>query len=388
MTLAPAAPDRSGRGPGDTTGFIPQAAPRLRIGRFGAAVAAAVRQVLESDHYGVGPAVARFERDFASYLGVDHCIGVGSGTDALAIAFRALSLPRGGEILTVAMTASATGSAILLGGHVPRFVDVDPRSRLINIDRIAASAGPKTVAIVPVHLHGYPVDMPRLMTVADALGLPVIEDCAQAHGARIGGRAVGTFGQAAAFSFYPTKNLGCAGDGGAVTTNDGDVARRARALREHGWGEVRGRSEIAGLNSRLSEIQAAILCVLLPQLDDGNAERRRIAERYRRGLSAATVAGRIGLPPEDDGSVYHQFAIEVDDRDRVREALFAAGVGTAVHYADPLDRQPAFAGCATGPLAGGDALAARLLSLPIQPEVAGPAVDEIIERVVRAVSQG
>ena len=371
----------------DMTGFIPQAAPNLRIGQFRDAVSGAVRRVLESDNYGLGPDIDRFEQAFATYLGIGHCVGVGSGTDALAIAFRALSLPREGEIVTVAMTASATGSAILLGGYVPRFVDVDRESRLIDIDHLAAAVGPRTVAIVPVHLHGNPVDMPRLMTVADALGLPVIEDCAQAHGARTGGRPVGTFGRAAAFSFYPTKNLGCAGDGGLLATHDGEVAERARALREHGWGPVRGRSDVAGFNSRLSAIQAAILCELLPHLDEGNAERVRIAERYRLGFEAAANARSIGLPPGNGRSVYHQFAVEVDNRDRVRERLQAAGIGTAVHYALPLNRQPAFAEFSKKAHPNSDALAGRLLSLPIQPEVAGPVVEEIIERVVDAVSR-
>ena len=188
------------------TQFIPQAAPRLRIGRFRDSIDAALRRTLDADSYIVGREVERFEASFADYLGVRYCVGVNSGTDALHLACRALDLPAGGEILTVAMSASATATAIVLAGCAPRFVDVAEETWCIDIDHIAAAAGPRTVAIMPVHLHGNPVDMPGLMAVADRLGLAVIEDCAQAHGARIDGRPVGTFGHAAAFSFYPTKN--------------------------------------------------------------------------------------------------------------------------------------------------------------------------------------
>jgi dTDP-4-amino-4,6-dideoxygalactose transaminase len=369
--------------------FIPQAAPQLRIARYHEAVAAAIGKVLASDAYILGGAVAGFEAAFAAYLGIGHCVGVNSGTDALMLACRALDLPPGGEVLTVAMTSPATATAIVLAGCTPRFVDVSPETRCIDPDHVAAAIGPRTVAIVPVHLHGHPADMVRLMAIADAHGLALIEDCAQAHGARIGERMIGTFGHVAAFSFYPTKNLGGAGDAGAVVTADGRLAERLRALRTYGWQGSARSSEVIGYNSRLQELQAAILGVLLPHLESGNFERGAIARRYRAALRAAEAAGTVRLPPGTEGHVYHQFAIEAGDRDGMRERLLGRGVGTGLHYAVPLHRQPAFAPFvpAGTHLPVSDAFAARLLSLPIQPEVVGDAVEDIAAEIVAALPQ-
>jgi len=370
------------------TRSFPQAAPQLRIARFRPTVDDAVRRVLDSDSYILGSAVAAFETMFAAYLGAEYCVGVNSGTDALALACRALGLPPGGEVLTVSMTSPATATAIVLAGCTPRFVDVSAVTRCLRLDRVAAAIGPRTVAIMPVHLHGYPVDMPALMALAEARGLAVVEDCAQAHGAMIGDRKVGVFGHAAAFSFYPTKNLGGAGDGGVVVTGDAQVAERVRALRTYGWQGSERSSMTLGVNSRLQEIQAAILSALLPHLDAGNAERARVAAHYRKALGPLAAAGLIRLPPEAEGAVYHQFAIEVSDRDAVRDRLARMGVGTGVHYALPVHRQPAFAPYLPpeASLAVTEALAGRLVSLPIQPEVVGDDAGEIAERVIGALS--
>lgn len=371
------------------TRFVPQAAPHRRIARFRDEVDAAVRRALDSDTYILGDAVAAFEAAFAAYVGAGHCIGVNSGTDALTLACRALDLPPGGEVLTVAMTAPATATAIVLAGCTPRFVDVSSATRNIDLDHAAAAIGPRTVAIMPVHLHGHAADMAGLMALADAHGLVVIEDCAQAHGLRIGDRMAGTFGHAAAFSFYPTKNLGGAGDAGAVVTHDPRVAERVRALRAYGWHGSSRSSETIGWNSRLQEVQAAILGVLLPHLDTGNAERAAIARRYRAALEPAERDGSIRLPPGTDGAVHHQFAIETDDRDGVQRRLLSAGVGTGVHYAVPLHRQPAFAPYAPDDLRlpVTEALAARLLSLPIQPEAVGNDAEFIASAVLAALPQ-
>jgi dTDP-4-amino-4,6-dideoxygalactose transaminase len=365
--------------------MIPAAAPHLRLARFSAALDPAVRDALSAERLILGERVERFERRFASYLGVAHCVGVNSGTDAIALALRACGVGPGDEVITASMTAAGTGMGILLAGARPRFVDVDPETRCIDPDAIAAEVGPRTAAIVPVHLHGQPADMPRVLEVAERHGLVVVEDCAQAHGATDrDGRRSGSFGRAAAFSFYPTKNLGCAGDGGAVASDDGEVEGRLRALRSYGWEDGRRVSTETGFNSRLDEMQAAVLDVMLDHLDEGNAERGRIAAEYRRVLSAAGDA--VGLPPDDPGAAHHQFALAVDERDRLREWLRERGVGTGIHYPVGLHQQPAFAGGAPREgLAVTERLAKRFISLPIQPEAVGERAGWIAETVAEGV---
>jgi dTDP-4-amino-4,6-dideoxygalactose transaminase len=364
--------------------MIPLCAPQLRFKRFSAAVADAVRTGLEGSQFILGPTVERFENAFATYLGVRHCIGVNSGTDALVIALRALGIGPGDEVITVSMSFTATAMAVLHVGARPRFIDVDRDTRCIDLAQIEAAITPRTVAILPVHLHGFPVDMPLLMAIAKHHHLAVVEDCAQAHGARIAGRTVGSFGDLAAFSFYPTKNLGCTGDGGAVVTEDPALAARVRALRAYGWFDERRVSHELGHNSRLDELQAAILNVLLPHLDEGNRERAAIAERYRRLL----VDEDVMLAAENPGAVHHQFAISVPRRNALRSYLFEnAGIETGIHYPVPLHRQPLFAGYATAPLPVTDELARTMVSLPIQPEVAGEHLEHIAQSVCAGVAE-
>lgn len=356
---------------------IPQAAPPRRIARFRSEIDLAVASVLAGSQYILGSAVDAFEQSFAAYAGRNYAIGVASGTDALALALRALGIGPRDEVITTALSFSGTAQAILHCGAVPRFVDVDPETRCIDPLAAAAAVGPRTAAILPVHLFGYPADMPALMAVAERHGLAVLEDCAQSHGASLAGQKLGSFGHAAAYSFYPTKNLGCVGDGGAVLTDDASLAARLRSLRNYGF-ESRGRiSHSIGFNSRLDELQAAILLALLPHLDAGNAERRSIAERYRDLLGGLD----LGVPPDNPGCVYHQFAVTHPDRDGLMRYLAQSGIGSCVHYAPSLHRHPAFSDDAAGPLPVTDALSATLLSLPIQPEVVISEVDRVAQAI-------
>jgi dTDP-4-amino-4,6-dideoxygalactose transaminase len=369
--------------------MIQAASPQLRFARFSADLDRAVLGVLNGTRLILGERVEKFERRFATYIGVPHCVGVNSGTDAIGLALRACGVGRGDEVITASMTAAGTGMGILHATAQPRCVEVDPLTRCISPDAIEASIGPRTAAIVPVHLHGHMADMTRVMGIAERHGLVVIEDCAQAHGTIDGtGRRAGSYGTAAAFSFYPTKNLGCAGDGGAVVTRDPAVAKRVRALRSYGWENGRRLSSAIGFNSRLDELQAAILDVMLDHLDEGNRERARIASEYRQILRSAAAADAITLPPADAGAVHHQFAIEVDDRDRLRDWLLEQGIGTAVHFPVGLHDQPAFAGA---PPPGGfpvtERLARRFVSLPIQPEVVGERARWVAETVAEGVTQ-
>lgn len=328
-----------------------------------------------------GPETAAFERELADSLGIGHAVAVGSGTDALTLALRASEIRPGDEVITVALTAAATAAAIEDAGCVPRFVDVDPHTRCMDPAAAAAAIGPRTAAIVPVHLHGFPAPVDEIVALADRAGLVVVEDCAQAAGATLGNRSVGTFGSAAAFSFYPTKNLGAAGDAGAVATDNPQIADRARRMREYGWDDRR----IAvgpGSNCRIDELQAAVLRVMLPRLDAANGERRGLAAEYRERLTDHDLV----LPPDQPGAVYHQFAIETTHRDRLRKELRSLGVETGIHYPVGLHRQPRFATGAPQ-LPETERLSRCLLSLPIQPELArgqiaavSAAMSEALER--------
>jgi dTDP-4-amino-4,6-dideoxygalactose transaminase len=367
--------------------MIPAASPQLRLERYFAPVDRAVRQALKGPRLILGERVEAFEGRFAAYLDLQHCVGVNSGTDAVALALAACGVGHGDEVITVSMTAAGTATGIMRAGAAPRFVDVDPVTRCIDPDAIESGIGPRTKALVPVHLHGHLADMSRVMAIADRHDLIVVEDCAQAHGARdpATGRHAGSVGTAAAFSFYPTKNLGCAGDGGAVVTNDGQIAERLRALRSYGWEGGRRISTAVGFNSRLDEVQAAILEVMLGHLEEGNRERTRIAAEYRQTLERV---GNVSLPPDEAGAVHHQFAIEVDDRDRLREWLLDREIGTGVHYSKGLHEQPAFASAAPpGGLPVTERLAQRFVSLPIQPEVVGDRGRWIAQTVAEGVTQ-
>jgi len=329
---------------------------------------AAIADALESGWYILGGQVQTFEEEFAAWLGVRHAVGVASGTDAVLLALRACGVGPGDEVITVSHTAVATVAAIELSGAVPRLVDIDPHTYTLDPASLPAAISDRTKAIVPVHLYGCVADMDSILEIARAHGLAVIEDCAQAHGARYRGQMVGTMGDAAAFSFYPTKNLGAVGDGGAVVTDRPEIADRLRLLRQYGWRE-RYVSEITGYNSRLDELQAAVLRVRLRHLDAENESRRRLAAVYHGALA--------GFPIErptqrvDDRHVYHLYVVRSAQRDALRSHLAANGIGTAVHYPVPVHLQPAYQRLGYGPgsLPVTESAAQTVLSLPMFPDL-------------------
>jgi dTDP-3-amino-3,4,6-trideoxy-alpha-D-glucose transaminase len=359
--------------------MTPQAAPFLRIARFRKEIDDAISRVLDGKAYVLGPNVEAFETEFASFCGVSHCVGVANGTDALALALRGVGVAPGDEVITAALTAPATAQAILQTGAALRFVDVHPETRCIDPAAVADAITSRTTAIVPIHIFGHPCNMPTLMKLAERYGLSVVEDCAQSVGATCDGRKLGSFGHAAAYSFYPTKNLGCVGDGGAVVTGDASVAAKVRSLRNYGYGAADRVSRVAGFNSRLDELQAAILRVLLPHVEASNQQRREIANEYRARLRK----GAVQPPPEDAGCVYHQFAVTCDDRDALMRHLARNNVATAVHYTPALHHHLAFTRSDQRSLPQTDRLAATLLSLPIQPEV----VTGLVERISQSIAQ-
>jgi len=344
--------------------MIPQADPKRCFDAVRGEIESAIQRVFDRGLFILGPETEAFEAEFAAFLDVRHAIGVSSGTDAVALALTAAGVNKGDEVITVSMTAVATAIAIEEAGCVPRFVDVDPATRCMDPLALAAAIGPRTAAIVPVHLHGFPAPMDAILAVARTKGLLIVEDCAQAHGATYRGRRVGTFGHAAAFSFYPTKNIGAPGDAGAIVTGDAAIAERVRRLRLYGWDDQRVTIG-PGSNRRLDELQASVLRILLPRLEAGNAERRALAAQYRNHLRNL----KIDMPPDDEGAVYHQFAIGVDRRTALQDYMLMQGVQTGAHYPVGVHQQPHF-------LNGGqvlphtERLAERLLSLPIQPEIA------------------
>ena len=361
---------------------ILQANPRLSYLEHQAEIDAAVQRVLSSGGYVLGAEGKAFECELASYLGAPHAVGVASGTDALELALRVCGVASGQPVYTVAHTAVATVVAITRCGARPVLVDIEPKTYTMDVDSLREAlrqfqAPGRGGAILPVHLYGQAADMPRILELARRYRLPVVEDCAQAHGARLQGRTLGNWGDAAAFSFYPTKNLGAMGDGGAVVTQSQALAERVRSLREYGWRE-RHLSAEAGINSRLDELQAAILRVKLPHLAEDNARRRAIAARYDAAL-AGSALGLPGCRPEVE-HVYHQYVVRMARREPVCQALQEAGVGQAIHYPQPIHRQPAYVDTArVGSLAHAEAAAASVLSLPLYPQLGAEQVEWIAQ---------
>ncbi len=345
-----------------------------------AEVDAAVARVLASGQYILGPETEGFERDFAGFCGAAQAMAVASGTDALQLALRACGIQPGDEVITVAHTAAATVAAIELAGACPLLVDIDPRRYTLDPASLAAVLTARTRAVVPVHLYGCPADLEPILDFAHRHGLLVIEDCCQAHGAVYHGRPVGTWGQAAAFSFYPTKNLGGFGDSGAVVSNDVAVSERVRALRQYGWVE-RNRSELKGLNSRMDELQAAVLRVKLPHLQAWNERRRALAAQYSSLLEGCGVI--LPFEPQDTRHVYHQYVLRHPQRDALRNHLASQGIGTLIHYPLPVHLQPAYADLKlrSGSLLESEAAAREVLSLPIRPEMS----EEDVAQVCAAV---
>jgi dTDP-4-amino-4,6-dideoxygalactose transaminase len=342
----------------------------------------AYRRVMESGWYILGKEVEAFEQEFADYCGVRHCIGVGNGLDALHLILRGMGIGAGDEVIVPSNTYIATWLAVSYAGAMPVAVEPDPATSNIDAARIEAAVTPKTRAIMAVHLYGQPADMDAINEVAARHGLKVIEDAAQAHGARYRGRRTGGLGDAAGFSFYPGKNLGAIGDGGAVTTNDDELARRIRTLRNYG-STVKYRNDEKGYNSRLDELQAAFLRVKLRTLDDWNSRRAALASRYASALAAAKV--ELPYVPEWAEPVWHLYVIRSAERQRLTEALDRNGIGWLIHYPIPPHRQQAYSDSHAGtsyPLAEG--LAGQVLSLPMGPFMTAAEVDRVAAVVLES----
>jgi len=339
-------------------------------------VLSALEEICESSRFAQGPATSNFEAQFGSYCGVDHCVSVNSGTSALHLALRCLNVGPGDEVVTVAMTFIATAWAISYIGAKPVFVDIHPVRRTMDPDQLEAAITPHTKAIIPVHLYGMPAEMDRIMAIAERHGLPVIEDAAQAHGAKYRGKRVGQFGRIACFSFYPSKNLGAYGEGGALITNDASIAHRARSLRDHAQSQKYFHDEI-GYNYRMDSFQAAVLSIKLKHLDAWNAARVERASSYTKLLEGSSY--KMPANVSDSECVWHCYVIETRQRDRVRSALQDAGIQTAVHYPLPIHRQKAYAHLEykSGDLPVTEALCEHCLSLPIYPELSKEKISRV-----------
>lgn len=344
------------------------------------ALAEAARQVIDAGHYVLGPWVERFERAFADYCGVSDCVGVGNGTDALELGLRALGVQAGQRVIVPANAAMYATTAVLAIGAEPWFADVEPHTGLVTAETLAetlASVPESPAAFVLTHLYGRLAATQALVETAQAHNVPILEDCAQAHGAADRQhRRAGSFGALAAFSFYPTKNLGAIGDGGAVVTDDPALARRVRQLRQYGWSGKYANTLPGGRNSRLDELQAAFLCHLLPRLDARNARRRAIADRYSGELRHPDIQAP---PPSGAEYVAHLYVVQSSRRDDLRAYLRHHGVGSDVHYPVPDHRQPVHGGRFDHiSLPVSEALATRVLSLPCFPELSDEEVQHVI----------
>jgi dTDP-4-amino-4,6-dideoxygalactose transaminase len=362
--------------------LIPVANPAAQLKPHGPAVREAIERCLASGRYILGPEVKAFEKEFAAFLGASFCVGVANGTDALALALRAAGVSPRDEVITVSHSAVATVAAIEQISAVPVFADIDPISRCLNPAVIEPLISPKTTAIVAVHIYGQPAAMDKIVPIAHHHDLKVVEDCAQAHGAELHGRKVGTWGDAAAFSFYPTKNLGALGDGGAVVTNSSECAERVRMLREYGWKE-RYISSIPGVNSRLDELQASLLRVKLRSLPAGNARRRQIAAAYYQAIDEATIRS----PRAINGTLHamHLFVVQSARRTELQDFMRAAGVATALHYPKPIHLQPAYGGRIRGSdcLPETESLYRQILTLPMFPELTAGQVERVCDALRR-----
>jgi dTDP-4-amino-4,6-dideoxygalactose transaminase len=364
---------------------VPQANPGAGYRALRGEIDAAVARVLESGWYILGQEVRAFEAEFAAWLGTTAAVGCGNGTDALALALRALGVGPGMSVVTVSHTAVATVAAIEMVGATPLLIDIEPDCYTMDPGELAEvlarppEGAPPIRAVIPVHLYGQPAAMEPIVAACGRYGVPAIEDCAQAHGATIGGRKVGTFTEAATFSFYPTKNLGALGDGGMLATQDVKLAADAAALRQYGW-RRHYISDAVGVNSRLDEMQAAILRVKLRHLDAQNARRRTIAAAYDAALrdtSLAPPARRDGV-----GHVFHLYVLRTAERAALQTRLREAGIGTGIHYPSPVHLQPAYRGrVVLGPwhCRATEIAAEQVLSLPMYPELTDAQVTQVCE---------
>ena len=347
----------------------------LRPGDDAAGVRAAIDRVIASGWFILGPEVEAFEREFAAASQVPHAVGVNTGTDAIALIFRGLGIGPGDEVITSPLSAAYSALAIIMAGARPVFADIDPERLTLEPKAAEAAITPRTRAIMPVHLYGQAADMRAFEAIAAKHNLALVEDAAQAHLGTADGRPIGTIGIAAASSFYPTKNLGALGDGGAVLTRDAGLAARIRRLRNGGQ-TSRYHHEDAGVNSRLDELQAAILRARLPYLPAWTAKRRAIAARYRSALKTASVI----IPREfDAGHVYHLFPVLSDERDRFQAHMKERGIETLIHYPVPIPRQPALSGTSPAMCAAADRICGQIVSLPMYPGLTDSQISAVSE---------
>jgi dTDP-4-amino-4,6-dideoxygalactose transaminase len=339
---------------------------------------AAIARVLERGRYILDEEVDAFEAEFAAYCGSAHAVGVGSGTEALHLALLAFGIGAGDEVITVSHTSVATVAAIQMAGARPVLVDIDPRFYTMDPERLEGAVTPRTRAIVPVHLYGCPANLEPILAVARRHGLIVVEDCAQAHGAMYLGRRAGTWGDAGTFSFYPTKNLGAYGDGGAVICNDPEFAARVRQLRQYGWSD-RHVSTVKGVNSRMDELQAAVLRVKLRHLDAWNEQRRVLTGRYTQALKDSGLV--LPIEPDYATHVFHLYVVRHPRRDSLKVFLKRHGVQTLIHYPIPIHLQPAYLelGCKAGDLPVTEQASREVLSLPLYPEMPEEHIPRITE---------
>jgi dTDP-4-amino-4,6-dideoxygalactose transaminase len=347
---------------------------QLRPAEDAPAVHAAIDRVIDRGWFVLGPEVEAFEQEFAAACSVLYAVGVGTGTDAIALALRALGIGPGDEVITSPLSAAYSALAILMAGARPVFADIHPDRMTLDPAATSAAVTRRTAAILPVHLYGQPADMDGMVDVARRHNLAIVEDCCQAHLATCGGRPVGTFGAAAAYSFYPTKNLGALGDGGAVTTADASLAERIKRLRNGGQTDRYHHLE-PGVNTRLDEIQAAVLRARLPFLHGWTSARRELAASYRRALSRTDA---VNVPLEfDPGHVYHLFVVHARDRERLRLHLTNRGVETLIHYPVPIPRQPALAAADPASCPCADQACSEVLSLPLHPGLTPDDINQV-----------
>ena len=340
-------------------------------------VRGAIDRVIARGWFVLGPEVSAFEQEFAAASGGAHAVGVGNGTDAIALILRGLGIGAGDEVITSPLSAAYSALAVIMAGARPVFADIDPLRATIDPERVADLVGPRTRAILPVHLYGQSADMAAIECIASRHNLAIVEDCCQAHLATSGGRPVGTIGAAGAFSFYPTKNLGALGDGGAIVTSDRALADRVKRLRNGGQTD-RYHHQEPGINSRLDDLQAAILRARLPRLHGWTDRRRALAARYRSRLAGAPVQL---LPERDQGHVYHLFVVRTAERDALQRHLAACGVETLIHYPVSIPRQPAMAGQNSADCPVAARMCDEILSLPLHPALRDDEVDEIAAAV-------
>ena len=367
--------------PGITHDRLPSHIPvipflQLTPGEDAPAVRAAIDRVVARGWFVLGPELEAFEKEFAVANGAAAAVGVGTGTDALAIALRALGIGPGDEVITTPLSAAYSALAIMMAGARPVFADIDPERLTLDPQAASAAVTSRTAALLPVHLYGQPADMVEISNVASRHGLAIVEDCCQAHLATCAGKPVGSFGAAAAYSFYPTKNLGALGDGGAITTHDSELAARAKRLRNGGQTDRYHHGEF-GVNSRLDEMQAAILRARLPFLAAWTARRQELARAYRSRLAKQRA---VVVPPQlDAGHVYHLFPVRSAARDAVQSSLRAAGIETLIHYPVPIPQQPALRSEQPVDCPVANRVCGEILSLPLYPSLPPQAIDRVAD---------